>query len=62
MRVAILYKPMDMRIEEVKIPQIKPDEVLVKMKCVGICGSAYSLLSSWTHKLICCQETFDLRV
>ena len=49
MRVAILYKPMDMRIEEVKIPQIKPDEVLVKMKCVGICGSAYSLLSSWTQ-------------
>ena len=24
MKAAILYKPMDMRIEEVKIPQIKP--------------------------------------
>ena len=39
MKAAILYKPMDMRIEEVEIPQVKPNEVLVRMKRVGICGS-----------------------
>jgi len=39
MKAAILYKPMDMRIEEIEIPQISSNEVLVKMKRVGICGS-----------------------
>jgi len=39
MKAAILYKPMDMRIEEIDIPQIGSNEVLVKMKRVGICGS-----------------------
>ena len=39
MKAAILYKPMDMRIEEIDVPQISSNEVLVKMKRVGICGS-----------------------
>ena len=39
MKAAILYKPLDMRIEEIEIPQIGPNEVLVRMKRVGICGS-----------------------
>jgi len=39
MKAAILYKPMDMRVEEIDIPQIGSNEVLVKMKRVGICGS-----------------------
>jgi L-iditol 2-dehydrogenase len=39
MKAAILYKPLDLRIEEVSTPQISSDEVLVEMKRVGICGS-----------------------
>jgi L-iditol 2-dehydrogenase len=39
MKAAVLYSPKDMRIEEIEIPQISPNEVLVRMKCVGICGS-----------------------
>jgi len=39
MKAAILYKLKDMRIEEIDIPQISSNEVLVKMKRVGICGS-----------------------
>ena len=39
MKAAVLYKPMDMRIEEIEIPKISSNEVLIKMKRVGICGS-----------------------
>ncbi|MEM1990082.1 MAG: NAD(P)-dependent alcohol dehydrogenase [Candidatus Bathyarchaeia archaeon] len=39
MRAAVLYKPFDMRVEEVEPPQIGAKEVLVKVKRVGICGS-----------------------
>ena len=39
MKAAVLYKPRDMRIEEIEIPQISSNEVLIEMKRVGICGS-----------------------
>jgi len=39
MKAALLYKALDMRFEEVDAPEIKPDEALVGVKCVGICGS-----------------------
>ncbi len=39
MKAAVLHKPQDMRFEEVDIPQIGPNEVLVKMRTVGVCGS-----------------------
>jgi L-iditol 2-dehydrogenase len=39
MKVAVLHRPSDMRIEEVAIPQICGHEVLVRLKRVGICGS-----------------------
>ena len=39
MKAAVLHKPLDLRVEEVSIPQIGSNEVLVKMKRVGICGS-----------------------
>jgi len=39
MKAAVLHRPLDIRIEEVDIPQIGPNEVLVRMRCVGICGS-----------------------
>jgi L-iditol 2-dehydrogenase len=39
MKAAVLYKPQDMRIGKVSIPAIGPNEVLVRMKTVGVCGS-----------------------
>jgi threonine dehydrogenase-like Zn-dependent dehydrogenase len=39
MRVAILEDPYKIRIARAKIPEPKEDEVLVKIKYVGICGS-----------------------
>jgi L-iditol 2-dehydrogenase len=40
MRAAVLHATEDMRIEEVAKPHIKaPDEVLLRIKSVGICGS-----------------------
>jgi L-iditol 2-dehydrogenase len=39
MKAAVLHKPLDLRVEEVSIPQIDSNEVLVKMKRVGVCGS-----------------------
>jgi len=39
MKAAVLHKALDMRIEEVEAPKIGPNEVLVRIKSVGICGS-----------------------
>ena len=39
MKAAVLYTALDMRLEEVEIPEIGPEEVLVRIKAVGICGS-----------------------
>jgi L-iditol 2-dehydrogenase len=39
MKAAIYYSQLDIRIEEMPIPEIGSDEVLVEMKACGICGS-----------------------
>ena len=39
MKAYVLHKINDLRFEEVEIPEINDDEVLVKVKAVGICGS-----------------------
>ncbi len=39
MKAAFLYKPGDIRIEEMDIPKPKDDEALIKLKAVGVCGS-----------------------
>ena len=40
MKAALLYKPEDIRVEEIPVPKIEnPDDVLVEVKSVGICGS-----------------------
>ena len=39
MKAALLYKVGDIRIEEIPRPSPGPDEVLVKIHTVGICGS-----------------------
>lgn len=39
MKAVRMYAPGDLRLEEVKVPEIQDDEVLVKVMAVGICGS-----------------------
>lgn len=39
MKAVKLYEPGNLKVEEVEIPTIKEDEVLLKVKAVGICGS-----------------------
>ncbi len=39
MKAMIFYEPLHMKYEEIEIPQLGPDEVLVKVKACGICGS-----------------------
>ncbi len=38
-KAAVLYGPKDIRVEEVPMPTIGDDDVLVKVEAVGICGS-----------------------
>jgi len=39
MKAALFYGKEDMRIHEVNIPKIKEDEILIKVRVCGICGS-----------------------
>lgn len=39
MRAAILYGPLDMRIEYIDVPEVGSRDVLVRVRRVGICGS-----------------------
>ncbi|MDR7238099.1 zinc-dependent alcohol dehydrogenase [Neobacillus drentensis] len=39
MKAALYYGPRDIRIEKVDIPSAGPDDILLKVKACGICGS-----------------------
>jgi len=39
MKAMVFYEPENMKLEEIDIPEIGPDEVLVRVKACGICGS-----------------------
>lgn len=39
MKVAKYYSRLDIRLEEVAVPQIRPGEILVQVKACGLCGS-----------------------
>ncbi|MDL2236246.1 alcohol dehydrogenase catalytic domain-containing protein [Christensenellaceae bacterium OttesenSCG-928-K19] len=39
MKAAVFYEPLNMKVEEVDIPEIAANEMLIKVKAVGICGS-----------------------
>ena len=42
MKAVVFYEPLVMKNEEVDIPQIADNEVLIKIKAIGICGSDVS--------------------
>jgi L-iditol 2-dehydrogenase len=39
MKAAVFYAPGQVRLEEINIPDIGPDEVLVKVKAALTCGT-----------------------
>lgn len=39
MFAAVLHKPEDLRLENIPVPEIGDNEVLIKVKCCGICGT-----------------------
>nr|WP_263326636.1 alcohol dehydrogenase catalytic domain-containing protein [Neobacillus sp. Marseille-Q6967] len=39
MKAAIYYGPRDLRVESVQVPEIGPNDILLKVKYCGICGS-----------------------
>ena len=39
MRAAVYYNNNDVRLQELPVPSIGPDELLVKVEAGGICGS-----------------------
>jgi L-iditol 2-dehydrogenase len=41
MKAAVLHRPLQIVIEDIPMPSFGPDEVLIKVKSVGICGSDF---------------------
>ena len=39
MRVAMYYNNQDVRVEEMPVPDIGPEELLVRVEASGLCGS-----------------------
>ena len=39
MKAVRMYAPGDLRVEDIPIPEINDDEVLIKVMAVGVCGS-----------------------
>ncbi|RBW69257.1 NAD(P)-dependent alcohol dehydrogenase [Bacillus taeanensis] len=39
MKAAVLDKPLSIEVKEVKMPEPKRDEALIKVACIGVCGS-----------------------
>lgn len=46
MKAAVLYGPRDLRLEDVAPPEMGPDDVLISVRSVGICGSDVHYLQS----------------
>ena len=38
-KIAFLYGPRDLRVEQVDIPEPGPEQIMVRVKAAGICGS-----------------------
>ena len=45
MRAAVVERPNVIKVKEVHIPEINDDEVLIKIKYCGICGSDWSIFT-----------------
>lgn len=39
MRQAVMTKPGKIEMREIPVPQLNPEEVLIRIRCIGVCGS-----------------------
>lgn len=54
MLAAVLHAPADLRYEEIEVPRIGPDDVLLKVKAAGNCGSDLQrIMVEGTHVFPC---------
>ena len=47
MKAAVFEKPGVIKVQEVKIPEINDDQVLIQIKYTGICGTDWSIYNGW---------------
>ena len=53
MKAALLYGPRDMRVESIDTPVVRDDEILVRVRACGICGTdvhSYKLGEDTSHR------------
>ncbi len=43
MKAAVVEKPNEIKVKQVPVPEIDDDEVLIKVKNTGICGTDWSI-------------------
>src|SRR2546429_2290770 len=49
MQAAVYHGKNDVRVESVAVPQIGPDEILVRVHTCGICGTDLKKISTGSH-------------
>jgi L-iditol 2-dehydrogenase len=49
-RSVVIYKPLDLRIEDCELPEVKGTEALVKIRASGICGSDVNCYTGKTYE------------
>ncbi|WP_284946419.1 galactitol-1-phosphate 5-dehydrogenase [Acidisoma cladoniae] len=61
MRAAVMYSPGDIRLEDVPMPEAGPDDVLLRVAAVGVCGSDIPrMLTKGAHRMpIICGHEFS---
>ena len=50
-KTAFFYGPHDLRLEEVEVPALKANQVLVKVGACGVCGSDVECLEGKSNSL-----------
>ena len=56
MKAAVFYEPRDIRTEEVEMPEIENNEILVKVKACGICGSDLHMYKLGLFSQFLCRD------
>ena len=59
MKAAIFKNPYNIEVAEVEMPEIGPEEVLIKVVACGICGSDMQMFRTNTHREVLCRKTED---
>ena len=47
MKAVVFEKPGVIKVKEVPVPEVTENEVLIKIKYTGICGTDWSIYNGW---------------